>query len=189
MFHSTGATNPSYRYTLNHSLLKAANTYKYLGIHLTSDLSWSTHIDHISSLARKSLGYLQRTLKHAPTELKLQAYTTLVHPKLQYASAIWDPYQDYLSNQLEAIQNRAVRFAYSDFSSFTSVTELKNRANLPVLRNHRKLAKIALFHRFCHSLSPNKYITPRRVLHATVIIQCKSLILALEPPHSRTHLL
>lgn len=56
-------------YTLNNSLLQTADSYKYLGIHLTSDLSWSVHIDPILSLGRKSLGYLQRTLKQAPNNL------------------------------------------------------------------------------------------------------------------------
>lgn len=60
-------TNPLvYNYTLHNSFLQLASSYKYLGIHISSDLSWTLHINHVISTARRSLGYIQRTLKFAP---------------------------------------------------------------------------------------------------------------------------
>lgn len=155
-------TNPfSYNYSLGGCFLQSTNSYKYLGVHITSDLSWSLHINHVVSAASRSLGYLQRTLKFAPSPLKILAFTTIIRPKLEYAAAIWDPHQKYLIQNIEAIQNRAARFAFSDYSSFTSVTELKKRAALPPLFQRRKIARLALFYKFYHATPSSIYITPR----------------------------
>lgn len=150
-----------HNYTLKGSSLQSTKEYKYLGVHITNNLSWTVHVYKVIASASRSLGYLQRTMKFAPSDLKLLAYKTLIRPKLEYAAAIWDPHQRYLIDNIEAIQNRAIRFAFSDFSSYTSVTNLKSRASLPPLNNRRKLARLALFHRFHYSLSPNSYVTPK----------------------------
>jgi hypothetical protein len=42
-------------------------------------------------------------------EVKRNAYTTLVRPSVEYASAVWDPYTRNQINQLEQVQRRAAR--------------------------------------------------------------------------------
>lgn len=64
---------------------------------------------------------------------KKLVYQTYVRPKLEYASSIWHPSHAYLTYELEAIQNRAARFIMSNYSSKTSITELKRTLDLPSL--------------------------------------------------------
>jgi hypothetical protein len=45
-----------------------------------------------------------------PKEVKRNAYTTLVRPSVEYASAVWDSYTRNQINQLEQVQRRADRF-------------------------------------------------------------------------------
>lgn len=52
------------------TLLTSCSSCKYLGVHLTNDLSWQTHIRSIISKSCKTLGYLRRTLKLAPSRAK-----------------------------------------------------------------------------------------------------------------------
>lgn len=59
----------------------------------------------------------------------------MVTPKLEYACSIWDPHHANLSNMLESVQNRAARFIFDDYSSYTSVTGLKSNANLSSLED------------------------------------------------------
>lgn len=84
-------SHQTFRYTIFGSEVLSVSTC-YLGINLTSDLSWSSHISHVSNDANRALGYIRRNLKLAPASLKTQAYLTLVRPKLVYAYAIWDPF-------------------------------------------------------------------------------------------------
>ena len=42
--------------------------------------------------------------------VKAAAYTTLVRPSVEYASAVWDPYTKNQKMQLDSIQRRAARF-------------------------------------------------------------------------------
>jgi hypothetical protein len=49
------------------------------------DLKWTQHANNIVADANKSLGFLKRNLKTSNTNIKSQAYLSLVRPKLEYA--------------------------------------------------------------------------------------------------------
>ena len=49
-------------YHLGHDQLTEVNEYKYLGITFTSNLSWQTHINGVSSKASQMLGLISRNL-------------------------------------------------------------------------------------------------------------------------------
>lgn len=143
----TNATNRIPTYDLNNAPLEFTSSYKYLGLNFQQDLTWQHHVELTLASTNRSLGLLKRNLKQAPSQLKKIAFTTLIRPKLEYASAIWDPHQAYIVSNIESVQNRAARFIYSDYSSFSSVTNLKNRAELVDLALRRKHARLSLFHK------------------------------------------
>lgn len=74
-----------YPYLLNSSSLDAVNTYKYLGVHISNNLWWQTHVDYVTSNANRMLGFLRRNFSLAPISLTLLLYKTLVRSKLEYA--------------------------------------------------------------------------------------------------------
>nr|XP_037291064.1 uncharacterized protein LOC119186713 [Rhipicephalus microplus] len=140
-------------YLINDSVIARAHTIKYLGVHLSSNISWSDHIEAICSSACKTLGFIRRNLYLANKSTKLLAYATLVRAKLEYASFIWNPHQSYLINKLEAIQNKATRFITKDYSRTSSITNLKKSLNLSTLENRRIIALLSHFHKLYHSSS------------------------------------
>ena len=79
-------------YTMKGKVLADVPHNPYLGIEFQRDLGWNIHIDNIVSKANKILGFLRRNLSHCPTQVKAQAYFTLVRPHLEYACQAWDPH-------------------------------------------------------------------------------------------------
>ena len=61
-------------YELNSYILKHVENNPYLGLILSNDLKFSTHIDLISRKASSTLGFIQRNLKKCPPEVKKSLY-------------------------------------------------------------------------------------------------------------------
>lgn len=136
---------------MDDTIILATPSYKYLGVHLSSDLSWTTHIAAVSSKASQSLGYLCRNLRNAPYDVRKLAYLTYVRPQLEYASSTWSPYQDYLIRMLEGVQNRAARFISGNYDYHSSVTRIKQDLAFQSLEDRRVIALLCLFHRYIYS--------------------------------------
>ena len=83
---------------------------KYVGIDISSDLSWDTHINRISKKANNTLGFLRRNIKIHSESLKSSAYKVLVCPQLEYCSTVCCPFTDSNISKLEAVQRRAARW-------------------------------------------------------------------------------
>jgi len=89
---ASGKSHPTYLCNLCGHVLSSVQIAKYLGITLTDELSWSSHVHSIHSCANSTLGFLRRNLRHCPAKLKETAYITLVRTTLEYAAFIWDPH-------------------------------------------------------------------------------------------------
>ena len=73
-------------------ILENTSKEKDLGVFLTDDLKWKTHIDYACSKANKKLGVIKHTFKHLDVNSMKLLYTSLVRPILEYAAPIWSPY-------------------------------------------------------------------------------------------------
>lgn len=161
----------SFAYNLGSTPLTKVNQYKYLGIMITSDLSWNNHISNICNSSFKKLCILRHKLKHTPHYTKMLAYTSLIRPKLEYASIVWDPYTKTNINALEMIQRRAVRFIFSKYRITDSPTSLMKQHNIQTLQLRRKIHRLKFLYQLKNnsfSLNPHAYVTPlaaRRTRH------------------------
>ena len=78
---------------------------KYLGQLLSSDLSWSQHIEAICTKARKVLGLLYHQFcNNVSPRVLVELSLSLVSPYLEYGAQIWHPYLIRDINALENIQ-------------------------------------------------------------------------------------
>ena len=127
-------------YELNSTILKNVNDNPYLGLILSKDLKWSTHIDTTCKKASSTLGFIQRNLKKCPKVCKMTAYISLVRSTLEYGATIWDPYLEKDITKIEKIQRKAIRFICNDYRSKTpgSVTKMQKELQLPDLKVRRK---------------------------------------------------
>ena len=99
----------------NGSGVENVDTIKYLGVTITFDLRWNTHISNIWTEDFRTIGFLRRTLFSFPQDVEEAAYKGMVGPILEYVSSVWDPYTDKLQEELEKVQNRAARFVNRNY--------------------------------------------------------------------------
>ena len=123
--------------------LTSVDSHCYLGIHLSNTLNWTAQTKASSSKAQQTLGVIRRNFNKCPTHIKSVAYTSLVRPILEYASAAWDPHSQNNIKTLERIQRQAARFCTNNYSREPgSVTTLLQELGWEPLQTRRKSKRI-----------------------------------------------
>ena len=84
--------NSEPQYFLYGNQLKSVSNVKDLGIHITSNLSWSPQANKCANKANSVLGFISRTVGPKNSELFSKLYKSLVRPILEYCSPLWCPY-------------------------------------------------------------------------------------------------
>ena len=139
-------------YTLGGEIIEEVNQAKYLGVTLTSELNWSTHIDITTNKANSTLGFLRRNLRCSPKSLKELSYMSLVRSKLEYCSSIWDPHFTKDTDKLERVNRRTARFVSNDYRWRSSVTSMLQDLGWQDLAGRRRNIRLALFYKIVHHL-------------------------------------
>ena len=98
--------------------IQRTNCAKVLGVHISSDLTWNEHVDHMVSKASKRLYMLYQLKRAGVTQGDLlKIYLSVVRPVLEYACPVWSTnLPKYLSNKIEMIQKRALKAIYPGLS-------------------------------------------------------------------------
>ena len=128
--------------TLEGTDLENVESIKYLGVTITSDLRWNTHV---CTKAHRTLRFLRRNLYTCPKEVKEAAYKGLVYPVLDYGSSVWDPPGVVLQEEIESVQKRATRFVIGDYNYETgSMTGILGQLKWESLKKRRKDIRLIL---------------------------------------------
>ena len=98
-------------YQMKGTEIAAVTNFKYLGVTITSDLSFTTHIRNIVSKTNGLLYMLIRALKRSSEGTKTRAFLTICRPILEYASCIWSPSKVKDIKIVENVQRKAYRWA------------------------------------------------------------------------------
>ena len=136
-----------YSYSLHNQTLEQVTFAKYLGIIITDNLDWGQHVSDVSTKATQTLGFLCRNLALAPRETKDMAYKTLVHPKLEYASPVWNPYSKSQVYQLEKVQKTAACWTCRRWRDTSHVSDMLNDLESPTLEGWQEQSSLAFFHK------------------------------------------
>ena len=148
-----------YTYIIGNRELTQVDSQKYLGITISSDLSWNKQCSQVSSKAHRTLGLLKRTLSDCSKQVKERAYLALVRPQVEYATAAWNPHTDKNVTQLEKVQRQAARFVSGDYRRTTSVTGILTHLGWDTLETRRLLAQTTCFFKI-HNQLINIHLPP-----------------------------
>ena len=80
----------------NH-VVHPSKSVKYLGVTISANLSWSEHIRLTCKSAKCSLGLIRHQFNHAPPTVHHKIYMSVILPKLEYCTAVWDPTSPLIS--------------------------------------------------------------------------------------------
>ena len=147
-------------YTLNDTIVKVTNQHRYLGITLDESMHWSHHINTMCKKANKSLNFIRRNLSKCDKNVKISAYLTIVRPLLEYAACVWNPYQEYLVSNIEKVQRRAARWVLSDYSHYSSVTEMLKSLEWSTLEDRRYVYRLSQLHKIIYHYTPAIQMPP-----------------------------
>lgn len=151
----TKAKNPiKPNYKLGNNNLLYIDSFKYLGVTISSTLSWSEHINSVYVKATRALNFIKRNLSICDAKHKSIAYTSLVRPHLEYAAASWDPHQRNHIELLNRVQCRAARFCCNDFRYTSSVSSMIGQLGWPSLLDRRRTSRLTELHKVIHGSSP-----------------------------------
>ena len=113
---------------------------------------------NISSKGSRTIGFLRRNLKISSKATKDLAYKALVRPTLEYASAVWDPYEKEDIQRLEAVQRRAARFVTGRYHNRSSVSAMLEDLGWPSLHQRRYEARLTMLFKIQNSLVFSSFV-------------------------------
>lgn len=126
---------------VNGKAVENVDKVKLLGVIFRSDLKWNDHIAHDISKASKRMYFLIQLKRAKVNERELASfYTTCIRSVIEYACEVYHfSLPEYLCNQLERLQKRALRIIYSNVSydealALAKLSTLKCRC-LSIVRN------------------------------------------------------
>ena len=149
-------------YTLDDTPLADTPSTSYLGVELSSDLRWNKQVKKTVAKGNQTLGVLKRNLRHCPRSIKDMAYKTILRPKLEYASAVWDPFTEDNIRKLEAVQRRAARFVCNSYRQTASVSSMLSELSRPLFGTET-----------CRSKT---WVIPPHIVHKSVDIDAATLM-------------
>lgn len=149
---------------LNGEPLEIVTSAKLLGLNISSNLKWNNHISELVRKAAPRLYYLRQLKRSriAPKDLLL-FYTTCIRSTLEYACPVFHrALPEYLSDDLERIQRRALRIISPDLS-YSKALETHG---LQTLRERREMLTTKLFNNIVKDPRHNLHkLLPERRTH------------------------
>ena len=158
---------PPHQITLHDQPMERVSNYKYLGVLISDDLSWSPHIDKITSKARRLLGLLYRKFyRWSSPDALLKLYMSLIRPNLVQ---VWNPHLSKDIKKLESVQKFALKMCLKSWDS--SYDDLFDASKLPHLSTRRKCLCLLYFYKAINGLiiTPDNLIASR---HCNYQLSC-----------------
>ena len=105
MYSTANNTQADYKYKAHDgSDITTKENVKDLGVTLSCDATFTTHINSVTKKARSQAGWILRVFQTRDTLPMLTLYKSLVLPLLEYCCQLWSPWKAGEKQSLEAIQ-------------------------------------------------------------------------------------
>ena len=145
-------TNP-HVFTIENNQIQTAHSVKDLGIHISQDLKWKTHVNKIASRAFQRCHQVLKSFSSRNVWTLLNAYTTFIRPTVEYATTIWNPYIEKDKKTVERVQKFFTKQICQRCNiPFDSYSDRLYKLDLKTLEYRRLEFDILMFYKFMNGL-------------------------------------
>ena len=148
-----------FQYFLGSSCLEYVESEKDLGVDITPKLNWIEQCNRLYSKANQKLGLMRRNCYFVRDIAKARSlYIALVRSLFESCCIIWRPTTQSLTDKIERIQKRAIKWILSEEAASYSPYEVYVRkckeVNLLPMSIRFDLNDILFLHKVIHKLKP-----------------------------------
>jgi hypothetical protein len=139
--------------SMNNSPILEVQNHKHLGIFLSQNCTWHTHIDYIKCKAWMKINVMRKLMYRLDRKALEITYLSFVRPLLEYGNVIWDNCTNGEKNELEKIQTEAARIC-SGATKLVSLNKLFTEIGWESLKSRRVKHKLILLYKMINNISP-----------------------------------
>ena len=166
--HKLGTVSLENRFTLDGNLLEFPETYNYLGLILDRNMSLTPLLNKLKQTGMSRIFSFIKIRDMITTKCAITVYMQTILPILDYSGFITISCNVSDLNDLQTIQNHALRICYNvRLGDRVSIEHMHTRANLLSLEQQRQkqLLQLMFIHKYRHNVAR---IFPRRTRAAGV---------------------
>ena len=128
-------------------------TVRDLGVYVSNERSWTPHIEKTIQGARQMAAWALSAFRDRSTIVMLTLYKSLVRPKLEYCSPVWNPHKVSDIQKIENVQ-RSFTKKISGCKELTYWDRLKKLGILSLQRRRERYSIVHVW-KILNDLAPN----------------------------------
>ena len=147
-------SNKNYEYNITSGeIIEPAQIVRDLGVILSSDCSWTPHIQKMLDSARKIASWVLSVFSNRSPFLMLTLFKTMVRSKLEYCCPVWNPHKIGDIKAIESIQRNFTRH----INGCQGMHHWSRLSKLGLLSLQRRRERYILIHtwKIVNDLAPN----------------------------------
>ena len=134
---------------ISDEFLDKADCYKYLGVTINETLTWSDHVDYISTKVNQRLGILRRIKHLLPIHTRELYVKSMILPLLDYSDIVWgDKHNKTLMAKVQLLQNKTAKLILNK-AKHSFATEAINELDWLVLSERRRHHRLSFVLNAC----------------------------------------
>ena len=149
---SMGKFSVYVQFEINGQIISPTSHAKILGVTIDHELKFKEHVSTICQKAARQLNVLKRLHKFLNEDSRLAIYRCFILSNFSYCPLVWHFCSIELCHKMEKIQERALRFVYSDFTSSYDALLKKGNHQMLYLNRLRNIATEV--YKICNGYSP-----------------------------------
>jgi len=138
-----GKNNPRFVYYFANDPIKSVLHMRDLGVTISANLKFSTHINNMTKSASSTANSILRSFTHKDRRFLIRMFCTFVRPKLEYASTVWNPSTKKEINLIERVQRKFTKRLHGMFDkTYKNRLEMLGILPLELRRLHNDLIMV-----------------------------------------------